>query len=414
MPALTCYAGAAAIVLFAAATAAAGVCDVMAAPYSARCDNATDDAPAIQRALDNAAQCATVVVPAGRSCVSRSLSVRGMSGRTLLVEGTLVIWRDPATYNAAGGFNEMFITGASGAGAWTGPLVAGFTLAGGGAIVGGGRAWWPKGKSVVRPRTLWLPNCSDVTVANLTIVDSPAWNMGLRGDDILIEGMRVESGMSSCGGYGDAPNTDGVNLGGHRITVRNLVVHNGDDCVPVTTGNDGSTSDVLVENVSCECGTNGGVIYNQGGRVSGVVFRNMTVRNTNQGAGFKLSEPGRDATGGLISNVTFENYEIVTPRYAALYVNVFSEDAQPPCGLPPKPDLKNWLTVQDATFRNVSARVDDAQHAGCFRCTPGTPCGGFVFDGVRVTQRSGAVAPPYTCLNLQRPTSTGGSEPAPC
>ena len=401
---------AAAATLFVCA-ARALVCDVTAAPYSARCDNATDAAPAIQRALDDGA-CSTVLIPpTPLPCLSRALNVSRMSGRALLIAGELAIWRDPRTYSTSA-HNNMFLSATSADGAWTGPLVSGFTLAGGGRVTGGGRAWWPLGQSVVRPRTLWLPNCSGVEVADLTLVDSPAWNLGLRGDDIAISNMRIESGAGSCGGYGDAPNTDGFNLGGRNISVRDSQVHNGDDCVPVTTGNDGTTDGVHVFNVTCACGTNGGVIYNQGGRVSNVVFERMQVRSTNQGAGIKLARAGRDASGGLVSNVSWIDYTIEQPRYAAIYTTVFSEDAQH-CGLPPNPDLKDWLTVAGATFRNVSAQVPAGQAAGCFLFTPGAPGSGYVFEGVTVAS-GGEPAQPYVCKNVRGFSAAAGTAPLPC
>jgi len=225
--------------------------------------------------------------------------------------------------------------------------------------------------------------------------------------------VRVVAG-AGCGGYGEAPNTDGANIGGHDIVVRDFTVHNGDDCVPITTGNDGTTGNVLVEGVRCECGTNGVVVYNQGGLVSGVVARNVTVSRTNQGAGVKLSRPGKDATGGLVQNLTFgPGYAIDHPRYAALYVNVFSEDAQPPCGLPPHADLPNWLTTRDVAFRGVTARVAPGQAAGCFRCTPGAPCAA-IFDGVDVRDDAGAPAPDFVCHNMHGEAGGAASVPAGC
>ena len=390
--------------------AAAAACSVL--DYGAACDGAADDAPHIQRALDDAARCGTVLVPAGHRCVSRALNVSAMSGRALLIQGDLVVWPVPRTYPTSAHTN-MFISATDGDGSWTGRLLAGFTLAGGGRIVGGGSAWWPAAGDN-RPRLVWVPNALDLVIANLTLVDSPAWNIGIRGDRMLVQGVRVESGMASCGGFGHAPNTDGVNMGGHGIVVRDLWVHNGDDCMPVTTGNDGTTTDVLLENVHCECGTNGAVIYNQGGSISGLVARNISVSGTNQGAGVKLSRPGKDATGGLVHNVTFgPDYVIDRPRYAALYVNVFQEDAQPPCTLPAKPDLPHWLTVTDLAFRGVSATVADGQAAGCFRCTPGSPCDA-TFDGVEVRQRGGAPAAGFVCLNMKGSAGSGGSVPAAC
>ena len=395
--------------LFAARAAAAASCSVLA--FGAACDDASDDAPHIQRALDDVASCAAVVIPAGRSCVSRALNVSRMSGRALLVKGDLVVWRDPKTYPTSKALN-MFVSDADGS--WTGAVLSNFTLAGGGRLVGGGAAWWPTGGDA-RPRLVWLPNATDLLIANLTLVDSPAWNIGIRGERMRVEGVRVESGMGSCGGFGHAPNTDGVNMGGHDIVVRELFVHNGDDCMPVTTGNDGATSNVLLENVHCECGTNGAVVYNQGGSVSGLVARNVTVAGTNQGAGVKLARPGKDATGGLVENITFgPGYVIERPRYAALYVNVFQEDAQPPCVLPAKPDLPHWLTVRGLTFANVTARgVAAGQAAGCFRCTPGAPCDA-TFDGVSVLSDGGAPAGDFVCLNMRGSAGAAGSVPAAC
>jgi hypothetical protein len=51
----------------------------------------------------------------------------------------------------------------------------------------------------------------------------------LRGNNILVANMHVHAG-DSCNGYGEAPNTDGCNVGGINITVQDLFVHNGDDC----------------------------------------------------------------------------------------------------------------------------------------------------------------------------------------
>ena len=396
--------------VFALCLADPKVCSILS--YGAKCDNSSDDSPFIQLALDDLS-CTSVLVPAPHMCVSRCLNLSSMSSRALLIESgaQLIVWRTPETYSLTHA-NNMFLSATSGDGSWTGPLLSDFTLSGGGAIVGGGAAWWPKAGSN-RPRILWIPNGQNISVSNLTFTDSPAWNMGLRGNTIRVENMRLVAGGDSCGGFGHAPNTDGCNIGGHDIQVRNVFVHNGDDCVPLTTGNDGSTSNVLVENVHCECGTNGFVIYNQGGTVSGVVAQNLTVVNTNQGAGVKLSRPGKDASGGLVENITWRDVHIQHPRYAALYVNVFQEDAQPPCTLPKDPALPNWLTVQGLTFQNVSATVAQGQAAGCFRCTPGKPCSA-TFDGVQVVEDGGKTAAPFVCLNFHGKEDGGGSVPHAC
>ncbi len=160
--------------------------------------------------------------------------------------------------------------------------------------------------------------------------------------------------------------------------------------------------------------TNGGVIYNQGGSVHGVVFEDMTVHSTNQGAGIKLSRPGHNATGGLVSNVTWRNLAITAPRYAAFYTNVFGEDADG-CAPPPHSDYPHWLTVTGAAFRNVSAQLSVAgQAAGCFLFTPGAPGTGYVFEDVQVRGVGGGTASPYKCSNTQGFQATGSTAPVPC
>ena len=205
-------------------------CDVT--KYGAVGDNKTEDTRALQLVLDNTS-CSPVVLPAPGAFLSRALNLSLMSGRTLLIEAgaELVVWRDPKTYSTTAA-NNMFLSANSGDGTWTGPLVTGLTITGGGTVVGGGEAWWPFGKSITRPRILWMPLVDGLIVSNLTFIDSPAWNMGLRGNNILVEHMQIIAGGSSCGGYNFAPNTDGFNIGGVNITIRDSSVHNGDDCIP--------------------------------------------------------------------------------------------------------------------------------------------------------------------------------------
>jgi len=144
------------------------------------------------------------------------------------------------------------------------------------------------------------------------------------------------------------------------------------------------------------------------------MFELLTVVSTNQGAGVKLSEPGKDASGGLVTNVTWKDYSIEAPRYASMYTNVFTEDAAF-CALPRNVTLKNWLTVQGATFRNVTATVGQGQAAGCFLFTPDRPGMDYVFDGVVVReQKTGSAAKGYECFNTKNFVGLEGSVPSPC
>jgi hypothetical protein len=393
------------------------ICDITV--HGAKCDDVSDDSEAIQRLLDNTS-CTVVRVPAPRKCVSRALNISRMSHRTLRIESgaELVLWRDVKSYaDNTGGTSFSFISSVhSAADRWHGPLLSGFRLNGGGHIMGGGRTWWPYMKTIFRPRTLFIPNGTDLHISNLTFVDSPSWNMGIRAHNLLIEHMNISAGAGGCGGYYTAPNTDGFNIGGTNLTVRHSTVHNGDDCVPVTTYSaEEGTRDVLVQDVKCHCGTNGAVIYNQGGVVENVVFDGVTTNGTSQGLGVKIANSLANATGGLVRNITFRNMAIHAPRYAAMYTNVYDEDAGG-CNYPAAPDRgAHWLTVRDVRVENVSARLAvPGQPAACFLLSPGNPATAWTFVDVRVVGAGGEIAAPYACHNVDNVTRQGENSPQPC
>ena len=131
-----------------------------------------------------------------------------------------------------------------------------------------------------------------------------------------------------------------------------------------------------------------------------------------QGAGIKIGSSQNNATGGLVVNVTWINVTITQTRHAPLYVDVFGEDV-PTCALPPDPVRPGWLTAANISFQNVSAVVASGQAAGCFICSPSSPCKGFQFLGVTAKTSSGVAAAPYKCFNFVD-ASSAGSMPVPC
>jgi hypothetical protein len=234
-----------------------------------------------------------------------------------------------------------------------------------------------------------------------------------------ISNVTVRAGSDECLGYSTAPNTDGFNIGGQRIWVHDSSVRNGDDCVPTNIGFNGTDStDILVERVDCSCGTNGGVpIMANGATIRNVVYRDMVVRRTNQGAGAKISEAYENVTG-TFENITWRNITILEPRNAAIYTNVFQEDAAPPqCTVPSNASARvHWLSAFNLTFSSIRATINStggSVHAGCFVCGPTRPCTGFLFEDVVVTDVAEApVHPLYVCANME--FSAAGSSPPPC
>jgi hypothetical protein len=117
--------------------------------------------------------------------------------------------------------------------------------------------------------------------------------------------------------------------------------------------------------------------------VRDVVARNVSSHRTNQGAGIKISEP-YETVNGNVTNATWDGVLITEPRAAALYVNVFEENAQVGkpygCTMPNASVLaqkQHWMSAHTVTFRRVGyvpAAGTPAALGGCFDCAPGTPC----------------------------------------
>jgi len=389
-------------------------------------NNVSEDTGSIAAAI---AACQTVVFPAPGRYLMRPVRIDAHDNLTLLVEpgATIVAWGDVETWNAttdggvAGLFANGYVNCSSSAGLASAGLcpvpVRSFTLTGGGVIDGQGWRWWPFLKTRRRPILLNIENGERLLITNVTLLNSPGFHLKLRGSDIEVGHVTVRAG--DCTGWTGAPNTDAVNIGGQRIWVHDCDVLNGDDCVPVDVGwNNTDTDNVLVERVTCACGTNGGVpVVANGASVKNVVFRDMVVRATDQGAGVKIAKSWDDAKGSF-QNISWENVTIVNPRYAAIYANMFYEDAvQKHCIVPGNASKRtHWLTASGLTFRGIRAEVNSSvAMAGCFMCGPGRPCTGVAFEDVIVMELGGgpvASVAPYKCNNVQ--FTAAGSSPSPC
>ena len=404
--------------------AAPAPCD--AASFGARGDNATDDTAALTAALASPA-CSSLVLRAPGLFLSRALDLSAASARALVIEAgaALVVWRNRTSW---GGPARGMI--------WQSRAdvrIDDFAISGGGAIYGGGRNWWPPASEPdkhlhFRPHTLFLSNVRNFSMTDVSIIDSPACNIEVNGDDLFFARVAIAAAADECKQFAVAPNTGGFRLSGARIVVRDSTVHNGDDCVPINprpvdpanaTSAWGVTEDVLVTNVSCACGTNGPVVFSPGGTVRNVTFEKMTVRDTFQGAGVKVatnSGAGSRPLGGVVENVTFSDIFIRDPLNAALYTDVFHQDVAV-CALPsplPANASDDWLLVANITLRDIVATVPDGQSAGCFVCAPGArKCAGWAFENVSVARHDGAPAAGYDCIYF-RNASASSSSPAPC
>lgn len=176
--------------------------------------------------------------------------------------------------------------------------VDGFSITGGGTVNGNGlrywkafwlrRSWNPKCTNMdeQRPRTLFVSNCKDVLIANVSLLNSPFWTSHYyKCENLKILGVHIAAGTNN-GFAVRAPSSDGIDLDVcQNVLVKNCYVSVNDDGLCLKGGkgptadtdpNNGPNKNIIVENntfVNCPALTLGSesvFTYN-------VILRNCTV-----------------------------------------------------------------------------------------------------------------------------------------
>lgn len=152
-----------------------------------------------------------------------------------------------------------------------------------------------------RPRVLVIERCTDVTLRDVLVSDSPMWTLHFVDTDrVVIDGVRVENNKRM-------PNTDGLVIDGCRdVAVSNCQIRTADDGIVIKTSprSDGAPSAACrnvavrhcrIESRSCalKIGTESFADFDS------IAFEDCEIVNSNRGLGIF----SRD--GGAVSNVRF-------------------------------------------------------------------------------------------------------------
>eukprot|EP00052_Salpingoeca_macrocollata_P020840 m.176070 g.176070 ORF g.176070 m.176070 type:complete len:416 (+) comp21377_c0_seq1:149-1396(+) len=280
------------------------------------------------------------------------------------------------------------------------------TLRGRGLLNGHGFPWWQAFERTrseylhnCRPKLIEFTNVTQLHLANFTLRDSPFWtSCGRNVRGVLIEGVRVNNTL--CG---MSPNTDGFNLAGEDVVIRNCFVRNGDDCVPLFP----PTRNVSVSGLECTCG-NGIVpviwpdlsLPNRGGVVQDVVFANVTLRNTFTGIAIK-SLP---SFVGAAVNITFRDIHMDGVREAIMF-NMLGQGAS--AAARPHGHALRTASVHGVVIDNVTG-VHILQ-AGKMVCHAGDQ---LACTNITMTNVHLDTSTHYTCDNVSG--SAHNCTPAPC
>jgi polygalacturonase len=319
--------------------------------YGAIGDGGTSDTAAIQKAVD---ACAAdgggkVIIPAGRY-VSGPIFLKSREEVELESGAILLGSTNFADYPAIDGRWEG-IERKVYASLFTGRDLEHVSITGRGVLEGQGTVWWAANRKTAelrkklglkgrepdnpsdaplrwpRPRMINLYNCTNVLIRDITILNSPSWNV----HPVYCENVTVDNVTITA--PADSPNTDAVDPDSCRdVRISNCRFDVGDDCIVIKAGynEDGRRvglpcEDILVSNCLFLHGHGGVVIGSEmSGSVRNVAVVNCVFDGTQRGLRVKTAL-GR---GGVVEHFRASNLIMRNISDAAFSVTAAYADGQ--------------------------------------------------------------------------------------
>lgn len=281
--------------------------------YGAKGNGVTDDAKAIQRAIDacSASGGGSVVFPSGKTFMAGPLHLKSNVDLHLQPNSVLLANPDEAVYTESAfrgnrGEGMMWISGKD---------IQNISITGRGRIDGNGVAFMGRElsdsyelKPVTdfdpRPHVLTLVNASNVKINGVTIANSAYWTVHLVGCcDVAISDISLLNNLKIRNG-------DGIDIDHSRkVRISNCFIESGDDCICLKNRREfeeyGPCEDVVVTNcimTSRSCAVKIG--SENMDAIRRVLFDNCIITKSNRGIGIQ----NRDE--GTVSDITFSNMTV--------------------------------------------------------------------------------------------------------
>ena len=287
--------------------------------FGAAGDGAVDDTAAVQASIDacHRAGGGRVVIPGGMTCLSGTIQLRSRVELYLDAGAVLRASAADAAYpvrRATGGLSNgkpeddtelstMFLT-AEGA--------EQVTISGPGTIDGGGRGFVESDLGPiyamrhVRPYTIYLIGCQDVTIRDVRIVDAAYWTVRVSGcRTVAIDSVRIRNDLK-------LPNNDGIDIDTcQRVRVSNCDIVTADDGICIKTCREsvefGGCEDVVITGCTIISRSSAICLGSEiAAPIRNVVVSSCVISDSHRGLALKLSE------GGGVRNVLFSDIVIET------------------------------------------------------------------------------------------------------
>ncbi|GAU51490.1 hypothetical protein TSUD_94340 [Trifolium subterraneum] len=256
--------------------------------------------------------------------------------------------------------------------------INGLVIVGGGKVDGQGSPWWikypKKSNENNKPTAIRFYNCHNLTLSNLTHVDSPRNHISINYcKDASISNLHIIAPE-------DSPNTDGIDIGSStNVLINNSTMKTGDDCIAINNG----SSFINISGVFC--GPGHGISVGSLGKdkkyatVEHVHVKNCTFNGTSNGVRIKTFEGG----SGYARNITYEDIVLVGVKHPVIIDQFYD----------PKyiDNVGQAVEVSDVTYLNIRGTSLD-KNAIELNCDTIVGCTNIILDNVNITRVDGGEA----------------------
>ncbi|KAK9279547.1 hypothetical protein L1049_013226 [Liquidambar formosana] len=277
-----------------------------------------------------------------------------------------------------------------------------------GTIDGQGAFWWQqfhKGKlKFTRPYLIEIMHSDKIQISNLTLLNSPAWNVHpVYSSNIIVQGITIIAPITS-------PNTDGINPDSCTNTrIEDCYIISGDDCVAVKSGWDEygikfgmPTKQLVIRRLTCISPYSAVIALGSemSGGIQDVRAEDLVALNTESGVRIKTAV-GR---GGYVKDVYVRGMTMKTMKWAFWMTGNYGshpDNNYDPNALP---------IIQGINYRDMVA--EDVKMAARLEGIAGDPFTEICISNVTIGMAAKAKKVPWTCSDVAGITS--GVTPRPC
>ncbi|XP_057511038.1 probable polygalacturonase [Actinidia eriantha] len=277
-----------------------------------------------------------------------------------------------------------------------------------GTIDGQGALWWDKFHNgelqYTRPYLIEIMFSENIQISNLTLVDSPSWNVHpVYSSNVIVQGITILAPVTS-------PNTDGINPDSCLNTrIEDCYIVSGDDCIAVKSGWDEygiafgmPTKQLVIRRLTCISPTSAVIALGSemSGGIQDVRAENILAIDSESGVRIKTAV-GR---GGYVKDIYVRGMTMKTMKLAFWMTGNYGshpDDNYDPNALP---------IIQNINYRDMVA--ENVTMAARLEGIAGDPFTGICISNVTIELAKKATKLTWNCSDISGISS--GVVPPPC